>query len=57
MINLLIFFPGTLGDEITSFADISALHGGSSSGGGGGGKKRKKKGLGKKRGGKKKRFH
>ncbi|CAD7086182.1 unnamed protein product [Hermetia illucens] len=48
---------GTLGDEITSFADISALHGGSSSGGGGGGKKRKKKGLGKKRGGKKKRFH
>lgn len=52
---------GTLGDEITSFADISALEGRSSGGGGGGegANKRKRKSTPgkKKKGGKKRKFH
>lgn len=51
---------GTLGSEITSFADISVLETGvpskSSGSSGGGGNKRKKKMM-KKRGGKKRKFH
>lgn len=46
-------FSGTLGDEITSFGDISALNG---SGGQSKSKKRKSKATGK-RGGKKRKFH
>lgn len=47
---------GTLGDEITSFADISALEGRTS--GGDGDKKRKRKATPKKKkGAKKRRFH
>lgn len=65
--QLLICFPfslcsilcvaptGTLGDEITSFGNISALSGTSS--GQSKGKKRKSKGQGKSRGSKKRKFH
>ncbi|XP_031624958.1 neuroguidin [Contarinia nasturtii] len=47
---------GTLGDEITSFGNISALSG-SASGSLPKGKKRKSKGQSKRRGGKKRKFH
>ncbi|XP_055296121.1 neuroguidin isoform X3 [Sitodiplosis mosellana] len=47
---------GTLGDEITSFGNISALSG-SASGGLSKGKKRKSKGQSKRGGGKKRKFH
>lgn len=55
---LICRFAGTLGDEITSFADISALEG-RSSGGGEGAKKRKRTSTPgkKKKGGKKRKFH
>lgn len=50
-------FAGTLGDEITSFADISALEGRSSSAGGGLKRKRKSAPSKKGKGGKKRKFH
>lgn len=48
---------GTLGDEITSFGNISALGGNASASTGTISKKRKQKVGSKKRGGKKRKFH